>query len=189
MLYINKKKKGVKMETVLKFDKVILVKELNHKFKKVGDTFEIASFSDDALLLRDAKTRVAIGVVSFEDFKKHFVKAEEFKGWTNWTSITGFDGQTDAMYRTNKRKVQVKFLTDKVRAEAACHRLDDFNLYFGIQIAYLRCLNKAMLNRKAEYEESIASFEEWIKEIDRDITDNNKIIEQMINSLLETTEN
>ena len=164
------------MNTTLKFEKVILTKELNDSIKKVGDAFEIANVMEDTFLLRDAKTRVAVGVVSFKDFENHFVKADKFKGWTPWTQIVGFDGQSDAMYRTNRRKVQVKFITDKVRAEACCCRNDDFNLFFGVQVAYLRCLNKALAKRKAEYENEI-------KNIDVEIADNNTIMKQMINSL------
>ena len=164
------------METVLKFDKVILTKELNDKIKKVGEVFEIASILDNSFLLRDGKTRVAVGVVGFEDFEKHFVPVENFKGWTNWMPITGFDGQTDAYYRTNRRKIQVKFLTDKVRAESCCSKADEFNLSFGLHIAYLRCLNKALAKRKAEYEKTM-------KLVDGEIKDNEHIIKKMINSL------
>ena len=110
------------METVLKYDKVILTKELNDKIKKVGDTFEVANVLDGSFLLRDAKTRVAMGIISFEDFDKHFVPVENFKGWTKWTQFVGFDGHSDVFYRTNRRKTQVKFLTDNVRAESCCHK-------------------------------------------------------------------
>ena len=164
------------METVLKFDRVVLTKELDEKIKKVGDVFEIANILDNSFLLRDGKTRMAVGVISFEDFEKHFVHEENFKGWTNWTPLTGFDGQTDAYYRTNRRKVQVKFLKDKVRAEAYCTKGDEFNLAFGVQLAYLRCLNKALAKRKAEYEEKV-------KAIDSEIADNKNIVKKMINSL------
>lgn len=164
------------METVLKFDKVVLVKELNDKFKKVGETFEIANILDNSFLLRDTKTRVAIGVVSFEDFERCFVHKENFKGWTQWTPLAGFDGQTDALYRTNYKKVQCKFITDKVRAECSCHKEDEFNLFFGVQIAYLRCLNKALIKRAAKYEEEL-------KKINCEIMDNERIIQKMVNSL------
>lgn len=164
------------METTLKFDKVVLIKELNDKIKKVGDVFEIANILDGSFLLRDAKTRVALGVVNFEDFENHFVHAENFKGWTQWTPIAGFDGQTDAFYRTNRRKVQVKFVTDKVRAESSKHKDDEFNLYFGIQLAYLRALNKA-------HSKKIAKYEEELKKANLEIIDNNRIMQKMINSL------
>ncbi len=164
------------MNTTLKFDRVILTKELNEKFKQVGDVFEIANILEDSFLLRSAKTRVAIGVVSFEDFEKHFVHEENFKGWTNWTPLVGFDGQSDAMYRSNRKKVQVKFLTDKVRAECCCCKDDDFNLSFGVQLAYLRCLNKARAKQKAELEEKLNMVE-------HEIAENESIIKKMVNSL------
>ena len=166
------------METILKFDKFILVKELNDKFKKVGESFEVANIFDDSFLLREAKSKVAVGVISFKDFENHFVKEESFKGWTNWTRIIGFDGQNDAFYRTNGKKVQVRFLTDKVRAEASCNLKfeDKFNLFFGLNLAYLRCLNKALNKQKALYEKKIKKF-------DSEIIDNVKTMEKMISSL------
>lgn len=166
------------METTLKFDKVILVKELNDKIKKVGEVFEIANILDGSFLLRDAKTRVAVGVVSLEDFEKHFVHEENFKGWTQWTPLVGFDGQTDVYYRTNRRKTQVKFLTDNVRAESFVNVKagDEFNLYLGIQLAYLRALNKAKSKKASEYEDAL-------KKINIEIVDNERIIKKMIASL------
>ena len=164
------------MESTLKFDRVVLIKELNDKIKKVGDVFEIANILGNSFLLREAKSKVAVGVISFEDFEKHFVHEGNFKGWTNWQPLTGFDGQTDAMYRTNRRKTQVKFLTEKVRAESCCCKDDDFNLFFGVQISYLRCLNKALLKKKKKLEEEL-------KQIDIEIIDNEKIVEKMIGSL------
>jgi hypothetical protein len=164
------------MNTVLKFDKCVLVKELNEKFKQVGDVFEVINVMEDSLLIRDTKTRVTIGIVSFKDFEKHFVRENNFKGWTNWTPLVGFDGQTDALYRTNHKKTQVKFITDKVRAEACCSKTDDFNLSFGIQIAYMRCLNKAMSKQRDELNEKICR-------INSEIADNESIMKKMINSL------
>lgn len=165
------------MDTTLNFDRVILTKELNEKFKKVGDVFEIANIIGDSFLLRDARTKVAIGVVSFEDFENHFTHEEKFNGWTNWTQIVGFDGQTDALYRTNRKKVQVKFLTNKVRAECCCCKDDEFNLSFGIQMAYLRCLNKARERQKDELETTL-------NKVKHDIAENKTILKKMINSLV-----
>lgn len=164
------------METTLKFDRVILTKELNEKIKKVGDVFEIANILDNSFLIRDGNTRTAVGVISFEDFEKHFVHEENFKGWTNWIQFMGYDGQSDCFYRTNRRKIQVKFITDKVRSESCCSKEDEFNLSFGLQIAYLRCLNKALTKKATEYEEEL-------KRINREILDNLKIEKKMIGSL------
>ena len=165
------------METVLKFDRAILVKELNEKIKKVGDAFEIANILDDAFVLREASTKVAVGVVGFKDFGNHFVFESNYKGWTKWQPLVGFDGQTDVMYRTNRKKVQVEFLTDKVRCEACCNKSqDDFNLAFGIKLAYLRCLNKVLIKQRNEYEEKLEM-------LNHEIADNKNIIKRMNDSL------
>jgi hypothetical protein len=166
------------METTLKFEKVVLVKELNEKFRKVGEVFEIANVLDDSFLLRDSKTRVALGIVSFADFEQHFVHEANFVGWTQWTPFAGFDGQTDCFYRTNRKKTQVKFLTNNVRAESFLNikEGDEFNLYFGIQLAYLRCLNKAYSKKAIDYENAL-------KKINIEMIDNERTIEKMINSI------
>lgn len=167
------------MDTVLKFDRVILTKELNEKIKKVGDVFEIANILEDSFVLREADTKVAVGVISFEDFEKHFVHEENFKGWTKWQSLIGFNGQTDAMYRTNRKKVQVEFTTDKVRAESCCNKKEDeFNLSFGIKIAYVRCVNKMLTKQKTECENKL-------KMIDREILENKDVTKKMIGSLVD----
>lgn len=170
--------KKKKMETTIKFDRVILIKELDDKIKKVGEVFEIANIFDGSFLLRESKSKLAIGVVSFEDFEKHFVHEENFKGWTQWTPLVGFDGQTDVVYRTNRRKTQVKFLTNNVRAESFLNVKagDEFNLYLGIQFAYLRALNKAHSKKIAEYENAI-------KKMNIEIIDNERIMETMAKSL------
>lgn len=166
------------MKTTLKYDRVILIKELNDKIKKVGECYEIANILDGSFLLRDGNTRVALGVVSFEDFEKHFVHESNFSGWTQWCPLTGFDGQTDAYYRTNRKKTQVKFLTDKVRAESYLNKKegDEFNLYFGLNLAYLRARNKAMAKKVDKYKEEL-------KQIDIEMIDNERTIKKMIDSL------
>lgn len=164
------------METTMKFDRVVLVKEMNEKFCKLGEVFEVANILENSFLLRDTKTRVAIGVVSFDDFEKHFVHESNFKGWTQWVPFTGYDGQVDAYYRTNRHKTQVRFVTNKVRAESSKHNDDEFNLYFGIQLAYLRALNKSHYKKKEEYENAL-------KKINSEIADNERMIQKMVNSL------
>lgn len=96
--------------------------------------------------------------------------------WTNWNPIVGFNGQTDAFYRHNGKKTQVKFLTTKVRAECCCCRDDEFDLSFGVQLAYLRCLNKARAKQKVDLEEAL-------KSVEHEIAENNATIKKMVNSL------
>lgn len=96
--------------------------------------------------------------------------------WTNWMLLTDLDGQTDAFYRNNGKKTQVKFLTSNVRAECCCCKDDDFNLSFGIQLAYLRCLNKARTKQRIELEEKLNMVE-------HEIAKNLTTIKKMVNSI------
>lgn len=97
------------------------------------------------------------------------VLENKHKGWTPWTQFVGFDGQNDCQYRTNGKKVQVRFLTNKIKGEACCCKDDDFNLAFGLHVAYLRCLNKALTKKKNDAE--------------RELVENEFILKKMINSL------
>lgn len=162
----------------MKFDKVVQTREMNEKFRKVGTVYEIANIIEDAFVLRSVDTKVAIGVVSFDDFDKFFCKQKDFKGWTDWTFFTGFDGQNDCMYRTNFKKTQVMFLTSNVRAESCCDNRDVFNLSTGVRFAYLRALNKAWNIKKSKCDN-----EEEIKRIDSEIAENKMILKKMINSI------
>lgn len=171
------------METTLKFDRVVLIKELNDKFSKIGEAFEIANILENSFLLRDAKTKVAIGVVSFDDFEKCFVHESNYSGWTKWQQFNGFDGQNDCFYKTNLKDVEVKFETDKVRAKSFLHKDDEFNLSFGLQIAYLRCLNKALEKKRSVHAAELARIDAELARIDSEISDNERVIQKMINSL------
>lgn len=165
------------MKSVLKYDRVILTKELNDKIKKIGDVFEIANILEDSFVLREAKSKIAVGVVSFEDFEKHFVHESNYNNkWTEWESFVGLDGQTDCFYRTNRKDVEVKFVIDKVRAKSYLHKDDEFNLSFGLNLAYLRARNKVLEKKKTEYEEEL-------KKINNEITDNKRAVQKIINSL------
>lgn len=165
------------MNTVMKFDRVVLMKELGDRFSTVGQVYEVASIlNGESFLLRDAKTKIASVVISIEDFDKYFVIENECTGWTPWQKFVGFDGQNDCLYRTNFKKVQVRFLTDKVRAEACCSKNDEFNLSFGIRLCYLRALNKARAKQKKE-------FEEKLNMVNREIAENEKTMKFMLNSL------
>lgn len=171
------------MKSTLKYDKVILIKELNDKFRKVGEEFEIASVSEDSFLLRDAKSKVAIGVISFQDFEKCFVHEENFKGWTDWQQFNGLEGQTDCFYRTNRRDVEVKFVTDKVRTKSYLHKDDEFNLSFGLNLAYLRAFSKVLEKKKDKVKEKLCKVEEEHKEINDEIANVERHIQKLINSV------
>lgn len=163
------------MESLIKFDKVILVKEFG-KMQQIGKEYEVANVLDESLVLRDAKTKVAIGVVNFNDFNTYFKKVEEFKGWTQWQSVADSTANIVFKYRTNGKKVQVKTFEDK--AEVCCNFThgDEFNLWFGIELAYLRCQQKTDKKRRKEL------FEE-LQRLDSKIIEDKNSISRMIKSL------
>lgn len=164
------------MESTIKFDRVVLVKELNENFCKIGEVYEVANVLENAFLLRDANTRVAIGVVNFSDFENCFIHEENYKGWSKWQKFNGVDGQSDCVYRTNRRKTQVKFLTDKVMGESFANKCDEFNLYFGLNLAYLRARNKVLMKKMTEHQQEFRKME-------IELIDNERVIKDMINRL------
>ena len=99
------------------------------------------------------------------------------KSWTPWSPIVTYSGQTDCFFKTNGKKVIVRFLKDNIRAEACCNKVDEFNLATGVQIAYFRALNKSLNKQKIECEEKI-------KEINHNIASNNGSIQTLIDSLV-----
>ena len=165
---------------ILRNDKVILTKAMGN-LQIVGETFEVANVTETAVVLRDARSKIAVGAVNIADFEQYFKKPEEVKGWTPWQRLIDQTGNTIAFYRTNQKKVQVR-TADGTRAEATCNKCDEFNLAFGLRMAMTRCENKMLKHIHSEYEEVM-------KKVSGDIKMNEDIIRKMIKSLeVEKTE-
>lgn len=171
--------------SILKYDKVVLIKEFG-KLKTVGETYEVANITETSFVLRDTKTKVAVGVINIKDFEEYFNKAEDVKGWTPWTPIANIDGSFIAVYRTNFKKVQVRF--EGYRAEASCNTMDDFNLFFGIKLAITRCRIKYLNDCKQKNQEMLKEINTQIKNINSEIKESKNTIKKMIDSLEEKTE-
>lgn len=62
--------------------------------------------------------------------------------WTQWTKLMNGRNELIGFYRTNGKKVQVRAMHDNIRGEATCNKTDVFNLYIGINVAYLRMKKK-----------------------------------------------
>ena len=179
--------------SVIKYDKVILKKELGDRLRTVGQEFEIANITEDKYLLRDAKTKVAIATVDIAEFEEYFEKPEEMVGWTPWVAIFDkIEGGIDAFYRTRgDKKVQVRLVKDKkpnekyILKEASCNTMDEFNLFFGITMAYKRCLIEHLKREEAEQTKLVAEQTRKLDEIRNELKDNKRQVSQMINSLPE----
>lgn len=167
------------MINVFRGDTVILTKTMD-KLNLVGQTFEVANITEKTIVLRDVKTKVAVGSVAIDDFEEYFVK-QEIKGWKPWTTMVDASGNTVGFYRTNGKKVQVR--TYNCRAEASCNLKtnDKFDLFFGVQLAYLRCQNKFMTQMRQNYLSAA-------KQMEGNIRENNHNISQLMTKMYPKTE-
>lgn len=159
---------------ILRNDKVVLVKEMG-ELKIVGETFEVANVTETAVVLRDAKSKIAVGAVDISVFDQYFKKPEVVKGWTPWQRLVDQIGNTIAFYRTNQKKVQVR-TTNDIRAEATCNKCDEFNLAFGIRLAMTRCEIKMLNSIHSEYAEVM-------ERLSRDIKEKEDMVHRLIKSI------
>lgn len=160
---------------MFKGDKVVLTRELP-KLKEVGEIFEIGDFAGNNVIIREAKSKIAVCAVDIETFNEYFVKPEEVRTWTQWNAV--MSGNGIVYYRTNLKKVQVKIPTElgEVRAECSLTKGDEFNLHFGIQLAYKRAIGKYLLKKEKTLNAELAKVYSVFK-------DNKNQINRMINSL------
>lgn len=161
---------------VVRNEKVILIKEMGN-MKMVGQVYEVANITDTAVVLRDVNSKIAIGAVNIDDFDKYFKSWEESDSveWTKWQRMIDQQGNSVAYYRAKGNKVQVRTV-DGFRSEANCHDVDEFNLVFGVQLAYERCVAKHLKKSEAEHEEAL-------KRIHSDMAENQNRMKKMVNSL------
>ena len=163
--------------SVLKYDKVVLKKEFK-SLKTVGEIYEIANITDTSFILRDAKKRIAVAVIDIKDFEEYFEPVSEVREWCPWTTFQT-EGSVIGFYRTNGKKVEVRW--NGYKSAAYCNKVDDFNLHFGITLAYRRCIVKFLTDQKKQYEKllSVANGE---------LKDNKNLIKNMIFALEEKFE-
>lgn len=141
-------------------DKVRLIQPMGN-LTTLGEIYEIGAITEEHFVIRDTKNRLAVASVSVNDFYKYFEKDTK-RTWTNWVCLLN-DEQTQAIgeYRTNGKKVQVKI--GKFRAESSCYTTDIFNLGLGIGIAYCRCFEKVLINKKYNDVIDYNTFENMFK--------------------------
>lgn len=82
--------------------------------------------------------------------------------WTDWTVIE--DDSMMGMYKTNHKKVRVK-LSDDFVGESCCSKFDEFDLDFGIRMAYLRCMAKMWKKGRDNIDKEIDAIEGEVKEM------------------------
>ena len=134
---------------------ITLIKPYNNKLSMVGREYEIGNITNDHVVIRNKKDKVAVTAVDMDCFDEYF-SVEHSRAFTDWTKISMPLTNNCVVYKTNGKKVIVKiegFEGKSFKASASCHEQDDFNLYFGIKMAYFRAKikeNEAEINRKMD---------------------------------------
>lgn len=161
---------------IIKNDKVILKKQFGD-LNKIGQAYEVANITDTQIVLREIKSKIAVAAIDFAALEEYFQKSDSTKSaWTNWTRLVDEQERVIAWYRTNQKKVQVK-TEGGYRSEASCNRNEDeFDLHFGIRLAFLRLRKKFLNNYLREVQNVVVNIAEEQKQID-------KAMNSMIDSL------
>lgn len=175
---------------IIRNDRVVLIKEME-SLKQVGNAFEVANILDDAIVLRDADTKIAVASVDIKEFDQYFKKVDEVEGWTAWSRMINPVGDMIAEYRTNFKKVEVRITNDMlgypnqkvIRSTATCSQCDEFDISFGIHLAYLRCEQKYLKNEIDEYDLLLNEITDQKNVCESKLVQNKSIMKKMLSSL------
>lgn len=140
---------------MIKGDKIKLIKPMG-EFTNVGEVCEVVKVDEDGVIsFRFGRNGVHLGCMSYNEFEKYFElidkensKKKSKKTWCKWRNFVFncYDPNLkplslEGFYRTNGKKVQVKYIlgNDKtLRAEATCCNKDKFDLVKGLKLAQYR---------------------------------------------------
>lgn len=135
--------------------------------QNIGITYEVADIRAGLVILKDPISRRAICGIPIETIFDYFKKPENVRKWTSWSVMTDDRGNVIGYYRTNGRKVQYRAL-DGVRSEACCHRMDQFNIGFGLRLAYLRADAKRVIAKMDEIDKEMTECKSKLSSINQE---------------------
>lgn len=148
-----------------KLDKVVLKKPLSTL--AVGSVYQVGEITKDKCIIRKVNTGVALAAVDIDDMDVYFDK-ETLKGFSAW-AMFGAEGVAFGEYRTNGKEVQTRIIGAngkqyRSHAKANVKAGDEFRLFFGIRMAYLRTLLKVPVvtehgeKQRQEYSKDLKSM-------------------------------
>ena len=161
-------------------DKVMMIKSLE-RMNLVGEIFEVTGITENSIVLSREVDGVAVCAAGVDTFDQYFVKAKEANIWSGWQELYDDSFNVYAWYRVRpaKGKVEVKIrFNDEcmIRKTATCSQGDEFNLEFGIRLAYNRCMKEAYKRNAAIMKESMEYYNSLL-------VDNKNKTNEMITSL------
>lgn len=137
-------------------NKLMLIKPYE-SLENVGNIYMVADIRAGLIILKDPVSRRAVGGVPIEVIFDYFKKPEDMREWTSWSNIADMLGKRVGQFRTNGRKVQYRSW-DGIKAEACCHKLDTFDVGFGLRLAYLRADAKRVMKAMDELDTQMSSY-------------------------------
>ena len=145
---------------IIKGDKIKLVKKIGN-LVQIGDEFTVASVDNGAITF---SSRYGEGVMSYDEFEKHFKKIEKHE-WSKWLEcnteflnyVTKESEDVSFEYRTdNYKRVQMRLKDNpSIRTRTSCYKEDIFDIDKGYQIAKARLYVKWMNEKVNEYAKSM----------------------------------
>lgn len=152
---------------IIKGDKIKLTKKIGN-LVQIGDEFTVTSVENGAITF---SSKYGEGVMSYDEFEKHFEKVEEDlkpnkkHRWTEWEEynldfynyiIDEYEDLT-LEYRTdNYKRVQMRLKDNtSIRTRTSCYKEDIFNIDKGFQIAKARLYVKWMNEKVNEFTKSM----------------------------------
>lgn len=143
-------------------DKVMMIRGME-RMNMVGEMFEVSGITDNSIVLSREVDGVAVCAADVNTFDKYFVKPKEANVWSDWYELYDDSFNVYAWYRVRpaKGKVEVKIRFGNecmIRKTSTCSQGDEFNLEFGIRLAYNRCMKESHKRNAAIMEESLAYY-------------------------------
>lgn len=128
-------------------DKIKLVKPMG-AFTNVGEVCEVTDVAEGGVI-SFRFGGVHLGCMSYNEYEKYFEKVECVKknSWSEWKrsdiSFYNLNDEVvtiDILYRSNGKKVQIKY--DSYRAESTYNKMDTFDFNKGFDLAMKRLIVK-----------------------------------------------
>ena len=147
---------------MIKGDKIKLIHKMG-VFDNIGEICEVVGIEEGGVIyFRFGGSH--LGCMSYDEYLKYFEPVEEpvekKRVWTEWSpyTINYFDTNNErqirlAAIRDNGKKVQMEYLN--LRAEASCHKDDDFDFARGRELVRKRLIVKLLKQEVEKYAKSM----------------------------------
>lgn len=145
---------------IIKGDKIKLTKKIGNLLQ-IGSEFDVTSVENGAITF---SSRYGEGVMSYDEFEKHFEKVKKHT-WSRWFECntrflnyaTNESEDVSFEYRTdNYKRVQMRLKNHpSIRTRTSCYKEDIFDIDKGYQIAKARLYVKWINEKVNEFVKSM----------------------------------